>query len=91
MPNASSYKKEILQEYEQIRFRNKQLLNQRIQEIRKQIPRIAEIDAQIRAISRRRCNTGGACSTITGFNSGKVRDSGKRRLSFRLFINDLHL
>lgn len=51
MPNASSYKKEILQEYEQIRFRNKQLLNQRIQEIREQIPRIAEIDAQIRDLA----------------------------------------
>lgn len=48
MPFETAYKKEILQEYEQIRFRNRQLLNERIQNIRKEVPRIAEIDAQIR-------------------------------------------
>lgn len=51
MPFEASYKKEIMQEYEQIRFRNQQLLNTRIDEIRKELPRIAEIDAQIRDIN----------------------------------------
>lgn len=48
MPSDVSYKKEIMQEYEQIRFRNQQRLNTRIAEIRKQIPAIAELDNQIR-------------------------------------------
>lgn len=48
MSFEASYKKEIMQEYEQIRFRNRQLLNDRIAEIRHQVPRIAEIDDAIR-------------------------------------------
>lgn len=51
MPSEAAYKKEIMQEYDQIRFRNRQLLNERIREVRDAIPRIAEIDAQIRDIT----------------------------------------
>lgn len=51
MPSEALYKKEIMQEYEQIRFRNQQLLNSRIREIREQVPAIADIDAQIRDIN----------------------------------------
>lgn len=51
MSFETTYKKEILQEYEQIRFRNRQLLNERIQEVRQSCPRIAEIDAQIRDLT----------------------------------------
>lgn len=51
MPFEASYMKEIMQEYEQIRFRNKQLLNTRIDEVRNQVPRIAEIDDRIRDIN----------------------------------------
>lgn len=51
MSLEASYKKEIMQEYEQIRFRNQQLLNTRIREIRNQVPAIADIDDQIRDIN----------------------------------------
>ena len=51
MPSEASYKKEIMQEYEQIRFRNQQLLNARIHEVREQVPEIADIDARIRDIN----------------------------------------
>lgn len=51
MPSEASYKKEIMQEYEQIRFRNQQLLNARIREVREQVPEIADIDDRIRDMS----------------------------------------
>lgn len=51
MSFEASYMKEIMQEYEQIKFRNQQLQNSRIDEIRSQIPRIAEIDNTIRDIN----------------------------------------
>lgn len=47
----AAYSKEIKQEYEQIRFRNRQLQNARIEEIHLQIPRIAELDDEIRDIN----------------------------------------
>lgn len=48
MPFDAAYNKEITKEYEAIRFRNRQLLNERIAEIRERVPRIAEIDDEIR-------------------------------------------
>lgn len=51
MSFEASYMKEIMQEYEQIRFRNQQLLNARIDEVRNQVPRIAELDNTIRDIN----------------------------------------
>lgn len=51
MSFEASYMKEIMQEYEQIRFRNQQLLNARIDEVRNQVPKIAELDNTIRDIN----------------------------------------
>lgn len=51
MWKESSYAKDLKMEYEQLRFRNRQLLNERIAEVHQQLPRIAEIDDEIRDLS----------------------------------------
>ena len=47
----AAYLKEIKQEYDQTRFRNRQELNARIDEVHAKIPQIAEIDATIRDLA----------------------------------------
>ncbi len=51
MAEELSYMSEILQEYESLRFRNYQLHNERVQEVRTAVPRIDEIDGEIRDLS----------------------------------------
>ncbi len=51
MSTETTYQKEIKQEYEQIRFRNRQLHNTRLEEVHQAFPRIAEIDDEIRDLN----------------------------------------
>lgn len=51
MAEELSYMSEIMQEYESLRFRNYQLHNERVQEVRNAVPRIDEIDGEIRDLS----------------------------------------
>lgn len=51
MPLNAAYLKEIKQEYDRIRFRNRQELNARIDEVHAKVPQIAEIDATIRDLA----------------------------------------
>lgn len=51
MAEEVSYMSEILQEYESLRFRNYQLHNERVREVRDSVPRIDEIDGEIRDLS----------------------------------------
>lgn len=51
MPLNAAYLKEIKQEYDQTRFRNRQELNARIDEVHAKVPQIAEIDATIRDLA----------------------------------------
>ena len=51
MSTETTYQKEIKQEYEQIRFRNRQLHKTRLEEVHQAFPRIAEIDDEIRDLN----------------------------------------
>ena len=51
MPLNAAYLKEIKQEYDRTRFRNRQELNARIDEVHAKVPQIAEIDATIRDLA----------------------------------------
>lgn len=51
MWKESSSTRDLMMEYEQLRFRNRQLLNDRIAEVRERLPRIADIDNTIRDLS----------------------------------------
>jgi DNA replication protein DnaC len=48
MAEELSYMSEIMREYEDLQFRNRQLHNERVQEVQNAVPRINDIDEEIR-------------------------------------------